>query len=99
MISKKEKDQINEILKRISSGKEVTLQERVYLQQFADKDQTISSWLNKATNNQQLNPLDPIENLLNDLGLFSPDPQSYYKPDEDDIGEWFSGAPSWITRS
>ena len=47
---------------------------------------------NKLTDN-------PIEELLNGLDLCSSDPHSTYNPDQDDLGEWFSGAPSWIRRS
>ena len=41
----------------------------------------------------------PIDELLNGLDLCSSDPHSTYNPEKDDLGEWFSGAPSWIRRS
>ena len=41
----------------------------------------------------------PLDELLNGLDLCSSDPHSTYNPDQEDLGEWFSGAPSWIRRS
>ena len=40
-----------------------------------------------------------IDELLNGLDLNSEEPHVTYNPDHDDLGEWFSGAPSWIRRS
>jgi len=57
-------------------------------------------WLLKATRIQQKNHnSNPIDKILDGLDLCSPDPHSTYNPDHDDLGEWFSGAPSWIRRS
>ncbi len=90
------------ILDRVAKGHEVSLSERVYVHKFADRDQTVSSWLKRARRMQQQQQsvdLDSIDNLINDLDLGPSDPNSTFRPDEDDLGEWFGGAPSWLGRS
>ena len=91
---------IQEILTRIAKGNEVTLAERIYINKYASRNQNVSAWLRKASHLQR-NKLNsnPIDELLNELNLCSSDPHSTYNPDQDDLGEWFSGAPSWIRRS
>ena len=91
---------IQEILNRLSMGMEVTLEERIYINKYATKNQNVSNWLRKASLMQRKQPIsDQIDELLNGLDLSSEEPHSTYKPDQDDLGEWFSGAPSWIRRS
>tara|TARA_B100000700_G_scaffold222705_1_gene245439 strand:+ start:269 stop:550 length:282 start_codon:yes stop_codon:yes gene_type:complete len=91
---------LQEILLRLSKGENVTFEERLHLTKCADSDPTISMWLKRAKRLQKDNiTQDPIETLLNDLDLGVCDPDDYFKNEDDDIGEWFTGAPSWITRS
>ncbi len=100
MLSTSTRLRLENILSRIANGEEVSLQERVYVHKFADRDQTVSSWLKKARRLQQKSSnSDCIDKLLNDLALGSSDPRSSYQPEEDDLGEWFGGAPSWLGRS
>ena len=83
-------------------GKQVTLEERIYINKYATKNQNVSTWLRKATRIQRNQPISnqiDIDELLNGLDLSSEDPHSAFNPDRDDLGEWFSGAPSWIRRS
>ena len=81
-------------------GKEVTLQERIYINTYATKNQNVSNWLRKASRIQRNQAIsNPIDELLNELDLNEDDPNSRYNPDQDDLGEWFSGAPSWLRRS
>ena len=91
---------IQEILTRIAKGKEVTLDERIYINKHASNNQNVSAWLRKASYLQR-NKLIPnsSDELLNGLDLCSSDPYSTFNPEQDDLGEWFSGAPSWIRRS
>ena len=91
---------IREILTRISKGKEVTLDERIYINKYASRNPNVSAWLRKASHIQR-NKVDyhPIDKLLNGLDLCSSDPYSTFNPDQDDLGEWFTGSPSWIRRS
>ena len=99
MLSLPTRLKLENILQRIGNGEQVSLTESIYIHKFADKNQTVSGWLKQAKYKQQNNQDDSIENFLNDLSICSPDSDSIYKRDEDDLGEWFSGAPSWLGRS
>ena len=100
MLTTSSRLRIQEILTRIANGNTVTLEERIYINKYASKNQNVSAWLRKASNIQRnKNNSNEIDELLNGLNLCSSDPHSTYNPDQDDIGEWFSGAPSWIRRS
>ena len=100
MLSTSSRLRIQEILIRLSKGNQVTLQERIYINKYATRDQNVSNWLRKASRIQRNQPTDNrIDELLNGLDLSPDEPNSSYNPDLDDLGEWFSGAPSWIRRS
>ena len=100
MLTSSTRIRIQEILTRIAREQEVTLEERIYINKFASRNQNVSNWLRKASYLQRNKiSCDPIEELLNGLDLCSSDPHSTYNPDKDDLGDWFSGAPSWIRRS
>ena len=100
MLTTSSRLRIQEILSRLAMGNQVTLEERIYINKYATKNQNVSSWLRKATRIQRnKHTSNPIDKLLNGLDLFSEEPHSTYNPDQDDLGEWFSGAPSWIRRS
>ena len=91
---------IQEILTRLSMGKEVSLEERIYINKYATKNQNVSSWLRKASRIQRQEKINnQIDELLSGLDLSADEPHVTYNPDHDDLGEWFSGAPSWIRRS
>ncbi len=91
---------IQEILTRLSMGKQVTLEERIYINKYATRNQNVSSWLRKASRIQRQEKINnQIDELLNGLDLNADEPHVTYNPDHDDLGEWFSGAPSWIRRS
>ena len=100
MISSKTIRYIKEVLKRLSSGDSVTLEERIYIQKAADEDQKVSSWLKRARRLQDGEELkSSVDKLINDLDLGPLDSDSLYKPNPDDLGNWFTGAPSWVSRS
>ena len=100
MLTTSSRLRIQEILTRIAMGNEVTLQERIYINKYASRNQNVSAWLRKASHIQRNKvSSNPIDELLDGLDLCSPDPHSTYNPDQDDLGEWFSGAPSWTRRS
>ena len=91
---------IQEILTRLSMGKQVTLEERIYINKYATRNQNVSSWLRKASRIQRQEKINnQIDELLNGLDLSADEPHVTYNPDHDDLGEWFSGAPSWVRRS
>lgn len=93
------------ILARISTDQPVTLQERIYVQKFADRDQGVAAWLLQARRRQlQQSPIPPaardgIDQLLEQMNLGPADPDANYRPGEDDIEGWFGGAPGWVRRS
>ena len=100
MLTTSSRLRIQEILTRLSMGNQVTLEERIYINKYAEKNQNVSSWLRKASLMQRKKPTaNQIDELLNGLDLSSDEPHSSYNPDLDDLGEWFSGAPSWVRRS
>ena len=100
MLSTSSRLRIQRIIRKLSNGEDVTLQERILITKYADRDQTVSSWLTRAQRLQQNNMgLDSIDNLISNLDLGSSEPNASYNPDKDDLGEWFSGAPSWLGRS
>ena len=100
MLSIANRHRLKIILERISEGEAITLKERIFVDNFADQNQTVNSCLRKARRLQQRQePKDEIEQLLNCLDLNPADPESQYKPNIDDLGEWFTGAPSWLGRS
>ena len=100
MLTTSTRVRIQEILTRIARGNEVSLAERIYVNKYASRDQNVSAWLRKASHHQRnrLNS-NEIDELIDGLDLCSSDPHSTYNPDQDDLGEWFSGAPEWIRRS
>ena len=100
MLTTSARIRIQEILTRIAKGNEVTLKERIYINKYASKNQNVSAWLRKASHLQRKqHTSNPIDELLNGLDLSSLDPHSTFNPDQDDLGEWFSGAPNWLRRS
>ena len=100
MLTTSARVRIQEILKRIGKGNEVTLEERIYINKYAASNQNVSAWLRKASYLQRnKNTINPLDELLNGLDLCSLDPHSAFNPDQDDLGEWFSGAPLWVRRS
>ena len=100
MISSKTIDYIKEILTRLSNRESVTLEERIYIQKAADEDQKVRSWLKRARRLQDgEESQSSVDKLINDLDLGTLDSESLYKPNPDDLGNWFTGAPSWVSRS
>tara|TARA_Y100001968_G_C19413190_1_gene747502 strand:- start:1388 stop:1690 length:303 start_codon:yes stop_codon:yes gene_type:complete len=100
MLTTSTRIRIQGILNRIEKGDKVSLEERIYINKYASRNQNVSAWLRKASHLQR-NKINPnaIDELLNGLNLCSTDPHSTYDPNQDDLGEWFTGAPSWIRRS
>lgn len=92
------------ILEKIGSDQPVSLQERIYVQKFADRDQGVAAWLLRARRQQQQGPglpsaRDGIDHLLEQMNLGPADPDAAYRPGDDDLEGWFGGAPGWVRRS
>ena len=100
MLANSDRLRIQQILSRLAKGNEVTLKERIYINKYASNNQSVSEWLRKASYLQRNETnTNPIDELLNGLNLCESDPHSIYNPAEDNLGDWFSGAPSWVRRS
>ena len=81
--------------------KSISLEERIYIEKFAQHNSTISLWLKKANSFRRIGVQNDsgIDNLLQSLGIDGIDRENHYNPDEDDISDWFGSAPRWIRRS
>jgi hypothetical protein len=88
------------IIERIARSKPVSLRDRIYVQKFADRDPSVWSWLKQAQRQQQEGtPQAGLDRFLADMNLGEIGPKGAFDPKNDDLGEWFSGAPSWLRRS
>ena len=100
MLTTSARVRIQEILTRLAKGSKVTLEERIYINKYASRNQNVLNWLRKASNLQRNKPSsNQIDELLDGLDLCSSEPYSTFNPKHNDLGEWFTGAPSWIRRS
>ena len=101
LLSNQKRIKIQRIIKRIALDKSITLEERIYVEKFAHHNSTISLWLKKANSFRRdgINNNDGIDNLLQSLGINGLNKEDHFNPNEDDISDWFSGAPGWLRRS
>ena len=100
MLANSDRVRIQQILSIIAKGNEVTLEERIYVNKYAKHNQDVFEWLRKASYLQRTERnLNSIDELLYGLNLCETDPHSIYNPAKDNLGDWFSGAPSWVRRS
>ena len=88
---------LQNICQRVAQGDFVSLQERVYLQKFAERDRSVSSWVSRAQRHQQKGSQNGIDGLLADLDLDRRQLEDGDNP-EDDLGDWFSNASPWLRR-
>ena len=101
LISIQKRQKIQGIVKRIAKDKPISLEERIYVEKFACHNSTISLWLKKA-NSIRRNVVKNdggIDTLLQSLGIDGLDKENHFNPNEDDISDWFGGAPDWLKRS
>ena len=101
LLSNQKRQKIHGIIKRIAQDKLISLEERIYVEKFARHNSTISLWLKKA-NSFRRNGLKSdggIDNLLQSFGVDGLDKENHFNPNEDDISDWFGGAPDWLRRS
>ena len=101
LLSNQKRLKLQGIIKRIVRDKEVSLEERIYVEKFAKHNSTISLWLKKANSlrrNGEKRKIG-IDRLLQSLGIDALDKENHFNPNEDDISDWFRGAPDWLKRS
>ena len=101
LLSNQKRLKIQEIIRRISLDKEVSLKERIYVEKYAKHSSIISLWLKKANSIRRhgLQNKGGINGLLQSLGLDGLDKDKHFNPNKDDISDWFGGSPDWIKRS
>ena len=101
LLSYQKRLKIQGIIKRIAYDRSITLEERIYVEKFAQHNSTISLWLKKANSFRRsgIKSDDGINRLLQSLGLDGLDKENHFNPNEDDISDWFGGAPNWLRRS
>ena len=101
LLSNQKRLKIQGIIKKIAHDKSISLEERIYVEKFAKHNSTISLWLKKA-NSFRRNGIQNevgIDNLLQSFGIDGLDKENHFNPNEDDISDWFGGAPDWLRRS
>tara|TARA_B100000700_G_C14992913_1_gene832235 strand:- start:895 stop:1197 length:303 start_codon:yes stop_codon:yes gene_type:complete len=100
MFSISTRKNIQGILLRLSEGKEISLKERIYVENFTGNNSTASNWIRQAFRIQkQRNPKNEIDNFLSSIDLDPAHEDRDGKNYLDDIAAWFSSAPSWLARS
>ena len=101
LLSNQKRLKIQEIIRRISLDKEVSLEERIFIEKYEKHSSMISLWLRKANSIRRhgLQSKDSINGLLQSLGIDSLDRENHFNPDKDDISDWFGDSPDWIKRS
>ena len=92
---------IQEIIERISINEEITLRERIFVEKHAKNNSSIYASLKKANSLRRHGKQNPetINGLIQSLGLDGLDSENHFNPKNDDIADWFSGAPDWVRRS
>ena len=95
------RQQIRDIIKKISQDEQVSLEERIYVEKFAKHNSTIWSWLKKANSLRRYGKqnADGINGLIQTLCLDGLETENHFDPLNDDIADWFSGSPDWVRRS
>ena len=100
-LTNKTRLKIQDIVKRISQDKPVSLEERIYVEKFSKHNSTISIWLKKANSFRRYGKqnADGINGLIQSLGLDGLETENHFDPKNDDLADWFSGSPDWVRRS
>lgn len=101
LLSTQKRIKIQNIIKRISQNEKISLEERIYIQKFAKHNSTISQWLRQANSIRRYGHYREhgIDSLLQSLGIDGLDSENHFKPNIDDISDWFGGSPDWLKRS
>ena len=101
LLSNQKRIKIRGIIKRIAKDKSISLEERIYVEKFARHNSTISLWLKKANSFRRYGIKNDggVDNLLQSFGIDGLNKENHFNPNEDDISDWFGGAPGWLRRS
>ena len=101
LLSSQNRLKIQDIVKRITFDKEVSLEERIFIEKYAKHSSTVSLWLKKANSIRRDGEQREggINSLLQSLGIDGLEKENHFNPDKDDLSDWFGGSPNWIKRS
>ena len=101
LLSYQKRLKIQGIIRRIARDKSISLEERIYVEKFARHNSTISLLLKKANSFRRNGVKNDggIDSLLQSFGMDGLDKENHFDPNEDDISDWFGGAPNWLRRS
>tara|TARA_Y100001978_G_scaffold66650_1_gene59823 strand:- start:129 stop:437 length:309 start_codon:yes stop_codon:yes gene_type:complete len=100
-LSTQTREKIQDIIKRISINEEITLQERIFVKNHAKNSSSISACLKMANSIRRHGDQNQksINGLIQSLALDGLELENEFNPKNDDIYEWFNGAPEWLRRS
>ena len=101
MLSTKVRLKLQNILTRLSKNELVSLDERILVQKYADRNSTVWHWLRKARSIQAKGYLDQqsVGGFMQQMNLPGQTSEDHFNGSQDDLGEWFQGSPQWIRRS
>ena len=100
-LTNKTRLKIQDIAKRISQDKPVSLEERIYIEKLSKHNSTIWTWLKKANSLRRYGKQnsDGINGLIQSLALDGLEIENHFDPKNDDLADWFRGSPHWVRRS
>jgi len=102
LISNKNKNKIQEIIKKISMDAEVSLEERIFVENNAKHCSSIWTWLKKARRYRRYGKKihqESINGFIQSLALDGLESENHFDAKNEDIADWFSGSPDWVRRS
>ena len=92
---------VKAIIMKIASGKAVTINERLFLENYSREDSETFQKLKKAQCLRRLQEYDKeeITKLLGSLALEGTFEEEHFNPKRETLGDWFTNAPNWLRRS
>ena len=101
MLSTSTRLRLQEILTRLSKNEPVSLDERILVQKYADRNSTVWHWLRKARSIQAKGHLDQqsVSGFMQQMNLPGQTTEDHFNGSRDDLGDWFQGSPQWVRRS
>jgi len=101
MLSTTTRLKLQDILTRLSRNELVSLEERILIQKYADRNSTVWQWLRKARSIQARGHLDQqsVGGFMQQMNLPGQTSEDHFNGSQDDLGEWFQGSPQWVRRS
>ena len=101
MLTTKTRLKLQDILTRLSKNEVVSLDERILIQKYADRNSTVWHWLRKARSIQAKGNLEQssMGGFMQQMNLPGQTSEDHFNGSQDDIGEWFQGSPQWVRRS